>query len=211
MELQVAPRAAADTRKTLDFAALLSAAGLEDVPITPELSASFGSILKVVIDGLRDVLRAREELKEQFRMRITTYQTRENNPIKFSANTEDALHNLLVKRNAAYLEPLAAFEEAFEDLRIHQMAMVAGLRAAYEAMLRNFDPHTLESKFERYVKRGGGLLSGSAKQRYWELYGETFADLMRDPDSGFQDLFGEAFCRAYEEQARLLKLGALGS
>jgi type VI secretion system FHA domain protein len=193
----------------LDFAALLAAAGLEGVAVTPELSATFGSILKVVLDGVRDVLRAREELKDQFRMRVTTYQPRENNPIKFSANTPDALHNLLVKRNSAYLGPVAAFEEAFEDLRIHQMAMVAGLRAAYEAMLRNFDPQTLEGKFERYVKRGG-LLGAGAKQRYWELYCEQFADLVRDPDSGFQTLFGEAFTKAYEEQARLLKLGALG-
>src|SRR6266699_1004705 len=63
----------------LDFAALLSAAGLEGVPITRELAASFGSILKVVVDGLRDVLRAREELKDQFRLKITTYGRRENN------------------------------------------------------------------------------------------------------------------------------------
>ena len=155
------------------------------------------------------MLRAREELKEQFRVPITTYQPRENNPIKFSANTPDALHNLLVKRNAAYLGPVAAFEEAFEDLRIHQLAIVAGLRAAYEAMLGNFDPHTLETRFERYVKRGN-LLAGGAKQRYWELYADTFADLVRDPTAGFQTLFGEAFSKAYEEQARLLKPRAPG-
>jgi type VI secretion system FHA domain protein len=201
--------AAAEGHKSLDFAALLAAAGLEGVPVTSELSATFGSILKVVIDGLRDVLRAREELKEQFRMRITTYQPRENNPIKFSANTPDALHNLLVKRNSAYLGPVAAFEEAFVDLRIHQMAMLAGLRAAYEAMLRTFDPDMLEGKFERYSKRGG-LLAGAAKQRYWELYRDSFEDLVRDADSSFQNLFGEAFSKAYEEQAQLLKRGALG-
>ena len=202
--LAASPRRSSDTLETLDFAALLAAAGLEGVPVTAELSANFGSILKVVLDGLRDMLRAREELKEQFRVPITTYQPRENNPIKFSANTPDALHNLLVKRNAAYLGPVAAFEEAFEDLRIHQLAIVAGLRAAYEAMLGNFDPHTLETRFERYVKRGN-LLAGGAKQRYWELYADTFADLVRDPTAGFQTLFGEAFSKAYEEQARLLK------
>jgi type VI secretion system FHA domain protein len=207
--LEAAPRRSSDTVETLDFAALLAAAGLEGVPITAELSANFGRILKVVLDGMRDMLRAREELKEQFRMRITTYQPLENNPIKFSANTPDALHNLLVKRNAAYLGPVAAFEEAFEDLRIHQMAIVAGLRAAYEAMLGNFDPQALETRFERYVKRGN-LLAGGAKQRYWEFYADTFADLVRDPESGFQTLFGEAFSKAYEEQARLLKPGPLG-
>jgi len=202
--------ARAPGRGQLDFAALLAAAGLEGVPITSDLAASFGSILKVVVDGLRDVLRAREELKDQFRLKITTYARRENNPIKFSANTEDALHNLLVKHNPAYLEPVAAFEGAFEDLRIHQMAMLAGLRAGYEAMLASFDPDALEQKFERYAKRGG-LLGGAAKQRYWELYRDVFQDMVGDADTSFRTLFGKAFAEGYEEQARLLKRRPPGS
>jgi type VI secretion system FHA domain protein len=188
----------------LDFAALLSAAGLRGISATPELSASFGSILKAVVDGLRDVLRAREELKDQFRLRVTGFAPRENNPIKFSANTEDALHNLLVKRNPAYLEPVAAFEGAFDDLRIHQMAMLAGLRAGYQAMVTAFDPDTLERKFERYAKRGG-LLGGSARPRYWDLYREVFEQTTADPEDSFRTLFGTAFSKAYEEQTRLLK------
>jgi len=191
-------------RAQLDFAALLAAAGIQGVPATPDLSASFGSILKVVVDGLRDVLRAREELKDQFRLRITSVGPRENNPIKFSANTEDALHNLLVRHNPAYLEPVAAFESAFDDLRIHQMAMLAGLRAGYEAMVKAFDPDTLEQKFERYARRGG-LLGASAKPRFWDLYREVFEETTGDPDECFRTLFGSAFSKAYEEQTRLLK------
>jgi len=196
-------------RAQLDFAALLTAAGLQGVPETPGLSGSFGSILKVVVDGLRDVLRAREELKEQFRLRITSVAARENNPIKFSANTEDALHNLLVRHNPAYLEPVAAFESAFDDLRIHQMAMLAGLRAGYQAMVTAFDPDTLEQKFERYVRRGG-ILGASAKPRYWDLYREVFEETTGDPDDSFRTLFGTAFSKAYEEQSRLLKQRSRG-
>ena len=187
----------------LDFAALLAAAGLQGVPVTQDLSASFGSILKIVVAGLRDMLRAREELKNQFRLRITSVVARENNPIKFSANTEDALHNLLVRHNPAYLEPVAAFENAFDDLRIHQLAMFAGLRAGYQAMLTAFDPVTLEQKFGRYARRGG-LLSASAKPRYWDLYREVFEETTSDPDDSFWTLFGTAFSKAYEEQTRLL-------
>ena len=189
----------------LDFAALLATAGLQGVPVTPELSASFGSILKAVVDGLRDVLRAREELKDQFRLRITSYAPRENNPIKFAANTEDALHNLLVRHNPAYLEPVAAFEAAFDDLRIHQMAMLAGMRSGYEAMLRSFDPDALEQKFERYAKRGGLLGGGATKQRYWEIYRDVFKEMAGDADGSFRTLFGTAFAEGYEQQTRLLK------
>ena len=58
-------------------------------------------------------------------MRLTQFRAADNNPLKFSANVDDALHNLLVKRNAAYLEPVEAFEDAFDDLRDHQIAMLA--------------------------------------------------------------------------------------
>ena len=191
----------AGTSAQLDFAALLTAAGLQGVPVTPQLSADFGTILRVVIDGVREVLRARAELKDHFHLKITNYARRENNPIKFSANAEDALHNLLVKRSPAYLEPVAAFEGAFEDLRIHQMAMLAGLRAGYEAMLAAFDPDTLEQKFEH--ARRGGLLGGAARQRHWELYRDAFQDLLDDRDAAFRKLFGKAFSDAYEEQARV--------
>ena len=76
-------------------------------------------------------------------MRMTQFRPADNNPLKFSANVDDALHNLLVKRNAAYLQPVDAFEDAFDDLRYHQLAMLAGMRVAFESMLAQFDPDRL--------------------------------------------------------------------
>jgi predicted component of type VI protein secretion system len=84
------------------------------------------------------------------------------------------------------------------------MAMLAGLRAGYQAMIKAFDPETLEQKFERYAKRGG-LLGASAKPRYWDLYREVFEETTGDPDDSFRTLFGTAFSKDYEEQTRLLK------
>jgi type VI secretion system FHA domain protein len=201
---QPAPPSTPGRSRELDFATMLKAAGLEGVAVTPELAANFGNILKAVVGGLMDVLRARENMKDEFRLRITTFQPRENNPLKFSANAEDALHNLLVKRNAAYLSPVEAFDEAFDDIRGHQVAMLAGLRAAFESMLHEFEPEHLEQQFERYAKKGG-LLAGSVKQRYWDLYRENFRDMVKDADTSFRELFGEAFAKAYEEQVQRLR------
>ena len=53
-----------------------------------------------------DVLQARQRIKDEFRMRVTTFKAAQNNPLKFSANVEDALHNLLVKRNARRISVL---------------------------------------------------------------------------------------------------------
>jgi type VI secretion system FHA domain protein len=189
---------------TMDFAAMLQAAGLDDVRVTPELSQQFGQILRVVVAGLMDVLRARDKIKDEFRMRMTTYKQTDNNPLKFSVNVEDALHNLLVKRNAAYLGPVEAFEDAFLDVRNHQMAMLAGVRVAYEAMLAEFDPDRLQKEFDPAAK-GANFLGGGAKAKYWELYRNRFHDMVKDADSSFRNLFGDDFAKAYEEQLARLK------
>ncbi len=172
--------------------------------MTPELSQQFGQILRVVVAGLMDVLRARDKIKDEFRMRMTTYKQADNNPLKFSVNVEDALHNLLVKRNAAYLGPVEAFEDAFLDVRNHQMAMLAGVRVAYEAMLAEFDPDRLQEDFD-HVAKSGNFLSGGTKAKYWDLYRTRFHDMVKDADSSFRHLFGDDFAKAYEEQLSRLK------
>lgn len=182
----------------------MAAAGLENVTASPDLARNFGQILRVVIAGLMDVLRTRERIKDEFRMRMTSFKYKDNNPLKFSANVEDALHNLLVKRNAAYLSPVDAFEDAFADLRNHQMAMLEGIRVAYEAMLNEFDPDRLQQQFEKNAKRGS-ILGGPGKAKFWELYRERFHAMVKDADSSFRSLFGDEFAKAYEAQLERLK------
>jgi type VI secretion system FHA domain protein len=149
-------------------------------------------------------LRARQQVKDELRMRQTQFKPADNNPLKFSANVDDALHNLLVKRNPAYLEPVAAFADAFDDLRDHQLAMLAGLRVAFEAMLADFDPDRLEEQFDRRSKKGA-LLSVPAKLRYWDSYREKTRQLLVDVDAAFRKWFGEEFVKAYEEQLERLE------
>jgi predicted component of type VI protein secretion system len=181
-----------------ELAALFAAAGLDGIAITPSVAANFQAIVGVVVGGLMDVLRARDEVKREFHLHFTGFQAHENNPLKFSVNAEDALHNLLTKRNVAYLNPLEAFDQAFEDVRAHQTAMLAGLRAAFHSMLSEFDPARLEQRFERYVQPDS-TAADAAKQRYWSLYHDHFQDLAGDPDASFRRLFGDAFAKAYDE------------
>ena len=185
--------------------ALLEGAGLrEEVPATPELARSFGEIFRIVVSGVMDVLRSRQDIKDEFRMRMTQFRPADNNPLKFSANVDDALHNLLVKRNAAYLQPVDAFEDAFEDLRYHQLAMLAGMRVAFESMLAQFEPDRMEKQFVRQLQRIP-MLRVVTRFRYWQLYRDRMEDMARDPEETFKKLFGEEFARAYEAQLARLK------
>jgi type VI secretion system FHA domain protein len=186
------------------LAAMLAGAGFEGVDVTEELAESFGRILRVVVSGVMDVLRARHQIKDEFRMRVTHFRPADNNPLKFSANVDHALHNLLVKRNDAFLGPVEAFEDAFDDLRNHQLAVLAGMRVAFESMLAEFDPDRLQEQFDRQTKKGA-LLGRPARLRYWDQYRDRYEEMGKDPEVSFRKLFGEAFAKAYEEQLRQLK------
>lgn len=186
-----------------DFVTLLRAAGVPDASVSPQVMAEFGQVLRVVIEGLMEVLRARGEIRSEFRLPQTTFKARDNNPLKMAVNAEDAIHNLLVKRNPAYLGTTAAFDDAFKDVRHHQLAMLAGMRAAYGFMLQRFDPAALKQQFDAKPGRKG--FAFGAQGRYWEAFEEFYRETTADSDDCFRRLFGDQFARAYEEQIQLLR------
>jgi len=186
---------------------LLASAGIQGLEPSEELAQIIGEVLRVTVAGLMEVLRARERVKDELRIRGTSFKPANNNPLKFSANVDDAFHNLLVKRNPAYLSAPASFDDAMSDIRDHQAAILAALRLAFETMLARFDPNRLQEDFDRQIRKGS-ILGAPAKLRYWDLYRDRYGELVKDADSGFRNLFGEEFTKAYEEQLKRLK--ALG-
>jgi type VI secretion system FHA domain protein len=187
-----------------DLQTLLAAAGIEGLDPTSETAQVLGEVLRKSVNGLMEVLRARERIKDELRMRGTTFKAANNNPLKFSANVDDAFHNLLVKRNPAYLAPAEAFEDAYRDVRDHQTAVMLAMRLAFEAMLARFDPAHLQEEFDRHMKKGS-ILGVPAKLRYWDLFRERYGDMSKDADASYRKLFGEEFAKAYEEQLARLK------
>lgn len=183
------------------LAELLRAAGLDPAQVTADTLRQLGEILRVVIDGTIEALRMRAQTKSEFRLDMTRAQARGNNPLKFAANVEDALHGLFARRNTAYLGPVEAFRDAFDDLHAHQLAMLAGFREAYQTLLREFEPETLRSEFEKQG-RSATLLRLAGRARYWDLYEQHFAARMTDADDAFRELFGDPFSEAYERQFR---------
>jgi type VI secretion system FHA domain protein len=104
----------------------------------------------------------------------------------------------------ARLDTTAAFEDAFVDVRHHQVAMLAGMRAAFEHMLGRFNPETLAAQFD--ARPGRRLSIGlGAGGRHWESFGEYYKEMTRDADDCFRRLFGDQFARAYEEQLQRLR------
>jgi type VI secretion system protein len=158
-----------------------------------------GELMRCMVENLRDVLMSRAEVKRGFGIEQTLLQARNNNALKFSVTPEDAVAAILQPSRPGYLPPLKATEEAFKDLRSHQLAVMAGVQAALSALLKRFDPAVIEAKITS-GGRWGNLLPGSGKARYWEMFCATYQEIAREAEEDFQAVFGREFARAYQTQ-----------
>jgi type VI secretion system FHA domain protein len=131
----------------------------------------------------------------------TLIQRTENNPLKFAPTAQEAVKKLLAPPDSGFLSGSAALNDAADDIRNHQMAMLAGVRSAFQSLLAHFDPARIEKETQAGV-RGLPLVG---RPRYWERYKAQFEEVTRNPDECFRRLFGDEFARAYEEQLGRLK------
>ena len=185
---------------------LIEALGLETNNLSDEkvieINQIVGELVRETITGMMQVLTSRSTIKNEFRMNVTTIQPVENNPLKFSANVDDAIENMFVKDGNAYKKPVEAIREGFEGIAEHQIAILAGIRTAFKGVLTRFDPIILEQRFEQFNKPG--IIPGMSKAKNWDSYKNYYQELVDDLDNSFQHLFGYEFVQAYEEQLQKL-------
>ncbi|MBK5002292.1 type VI secretion system-associated FHA domain protein TagH [Pseudomonas sp. S31] len=194
-----APAAATGSDELLQ--AFLRGAGVEhlriDVADAAAQMEAIGRSYRLMVEGLIDVLRARSSLKGEFRMQQTTIAPVQNNPLKFAPNADEALLLLLRHGNQAFLAPDQAVRDSFDDVRAHQLAVMAGVEAAIKHLLARFEPARLE---QRLAPAAGlaKLFGGSRQAHCWQQFTELYGQISREAEDDFQDLFGREFSRAYE-------------
>lgn len=166
-----------------------------------------GALLRVAVAGTLDLLAARSAAKHELGADATRLQARENNPLKFSPSADVALAHLLGPAQRGFAPPLQAVQEAFDDLRAHELALLAGMRAVVETLLARFDPQALE---QRLAAPGtwDALLPASRRARLWERYMEAYAAIAGEVEGDVDSAFNRAFRQAYEAQLAQLRAGA---
>lgn len=187
--------------------ALLRGMGLKDLHSRhdpEELAELAGAMLREATAGTIGALMARTLTKRESRVEMTMIAPQANNPLKFFPDAATALTHMLQGPLPGYLAPQKAYAGAFVDLRAHELAVMAGTRAALAGVLRRFDPEAIEARLQE-----PGMLekvfTGSRKTRMWDQLVALYGQLALEADEDFQRLFGEAFAVAYEEQVRRLR------
>lgn len=178
--------------------AFLRGAGLDDATLTdPEKTFErLGQAMRSTVSGLRQTLMARASIKDEFRIEQTMIRASGNNPLKFSLDDDDAMNTLLGLGRRGSMAPEAAIKEAFEDLRLHELATVAAMQAAVRVLLAQLDPEAIERKTPTSAL---DIHPAQKRARAWETFVQQQRSITRALSDDFDSVFGKAFARAYEE------------
>lgn len=202
-----APRAAAAAGGG-ELASFLAGCGIDPSELpgadADAIMGAVGQMFREVVAGLRETLMSRTAFKSEFRIERTMIRQAENNPLKFSVSAEEALLALLRPPSRGYLPPVEAVRQGIDDVKAHQVAVVAGLQVALTTLLHEFNPDRLKQRMEQQRSVMSNLLPGAKNAKAWEVYEQFYKEVAAEAEQGFDGLFGRAFRRAYEEQLKKL-------
>ncbi|GGF34589.1 phosphopeptide-binding protein [Aliidongia dinghuensis] len=187
----------AGTPEARAFAAFAAGAGIETPPPADPLEtlASLGAAFRAFVGGLRQAMIARAAVKGEFRIDQTMIQAVGNNPLKFSADDEDAMTALLGVGRRTGMTAEQAVAEAMRDIRLHELAMAAAMQQAVRDLLASLEPSRIEG---RAPADALDFLPWRRAARQWRAYQDLHHTTTRALADDFDTVFGLSFMRAYE-------------
>ena len=140
--------------------AFFDGAGLSGKDLPPaqaeRLMRECGAILRAAVEGLMTLLIAHGEMRKKLQAEErTTGPVRDNNPLKLMSDPREAMAFLfdLVERTDGFLDPVQAIGDACEDLRVHELALMAGMRAAVLAAQQQKLAQEAQDDFQKVFGR----------------------------------------------------------
>lgn len=160
-----------------------------------------GQALQQALQGVITVMHERSQVKSSFRVNQTTFQQRENNPLKFSANLDDAFHNLFNRPGSSFMPARQAIAEAFSDISRHEAAIIAGARGAMSGLMAELAPQRLEAA--DYGSNLFDKLNPAQRQaRLWARYKALHQELAGEVNDKNKQGVNDDFISAYEAYLR---------
>ncbi len=160
-----------------------------------------GQVMQESMQGIIAVMRERSNVKSTFRVNQTTFQQRENNPLKFSANFNDAFHNLFNRPGASFMPARQAVAEAFTDISRHEAAIIAGANGAVTGILAELAPDKIAASdfSSSFVDR---VNPAQRQARLWARYKVLHKELATQINSKDNKGVNDDFIMAYEAYLR---------
>ena len=178
--------------------------GVDNLNIDSDtLAINAGRALRVIVEGMMEILAGRAQVKDEFRLSQTRIGPAMNNPLKFSPNAPEAIRRLFGGGESGFLGAEDGLQQAIDDIKAHQVAMLAGMQAGLQAVLAFFEPKHLEEMLDE----SSGLASkmpGVREAKLWSQYIALYDRMAKDAEGDFDRLFAKQFADAYENQIQML-------
>jgi type VI secretion system FHA domain protein len=156
---------------------------------TPEQAELFvkmvASVLELTFDWISKSLRGRREFEDQFSADLSMIFSKEKNPLKGGGGPADMGRYLLDWRLARDPKQIReSLDNAFKDLTMHQLGLLAGVQESLSAVLKRLDPKTVEQEAK---DKPGGFLA-SMEKRAWKRYSDVFHEIFAENSKLFNEL-----------------------
>jgi len=182
-----------------DWAAFCAGAGLEadELRLSPDAMHRLGVMYRQVVLGLSDLIQDRAAFKDEFRVERTQLSIGRNNPLKHLPPLDSA-KVLLGESLPGFMATDEAVRAAFEDIKKHQLAMLAGVQHALNAVFERLAP----AEIDRLITKAAGDKRGLRFTRGinpWTVYQTVFEALRRDATANVNSVMSMAFRDGYEK------------
>ena len=167
--------------------------------LTPQLMESLGTLVYHATAGAMELAAARQITKREMRSDVTMIVPKGNNPLKFLPTPEAAIIQMLGPNLPGFIGSARAMAEVFEDLRAHEVGVIAGMRAAMTETLRQFDPARLEETVPK-PRFPQSLFPAGREAALWRAFAARYREVWQRMQDDTQTQFGDAFISAYEQQ-----------
>ncbi|SFF95097.1 FHA domain protein [Novosphingobium sp. CF614] len=182
-----------------DWAAFYEGAGFspDDLKLPSDAMYRLGVLYRQVVLGLCDILQDRATFKDEFRVERTQLSVGRNNPLKHLA-AFDAAKVVIGQPLPGFMDGEEAVRTSFEDIKKHQMAMLAGVQNALTTAFSRLSPQEMEKLVEKAQGEKKGFLGKRGIDR-WSLYVTVYENLRRDATSNANGIMSAAFREGYEQ------------
>ena len=156
-----------------------------------------GQLVREALVGLKDLERARNEIRNRFRIDVPPADPDDPRPSLARSTIEELLIQLFRQHESRRLDAVQWLREALAGAKMHESAMAQAMRTAFVAFLERLDPAELETRFGRAIGRTKHRVGDPTQ--FWELYAEFYRNLTEMPADHLPHTFVEAFANAYQE------------
>lgn len=142
-----------------------------------------GAIVRVAVEGLREILTTRAMMKVELRVEHTILRPGDNNTLKFVPDLQSCLMALLGDPPPGFMRGPACVQQSLDDVKRHEIAMVAALSGAMDDMLAQLDPERIRAQGDEDA--GIGTMFPTAKKaRYWQVFERLYRELKERQGDG---------------------------